>query len=74
MSRDYSAIDFSEVLDKILSTAVGFSHRYNRGVIWTTAGDYEAMSLVTFYYGVDALKAFVIEKILTLGRSFARSI
>ena len=74
MSRDYSAIDISEVLDKILASAVGFFHRYHRGVIWTTAGDHEAMSLVTFYYGVDALKAFVIEKILTLGRSFARSI
>ena len=73
MSRDYSAIDFSEVLDKILSTAVGFSHKYNRGVIWTTAEDHETMSLVTFYYDVDALKAFLIEKILILGRSFARS-
>ena len=57
MSRDYSAIYFSEVLDKIISSAVGFSHRYNRGVIWTTAGDYETMNLVTFYYVVDALKA-----------------
>ena len=74
LSRDYHAIYFSEVLDKVISSAVGFSHRYNRGVIWTTAGDHETMSLVTFYYGVDALKAFVIEKILTLGRSFARSI
>ena len=58
MSRDYSAIDFSEVLDKILSTAVGFSHKYNRGVIWTTAEDHETMSLVTFYYDVYALKVF----------------
>ena len=58
MSRDYSAIYFSEVLDKIISSAVGFSHRYNRGVIWTTAEDHETMSLVTFYYDVDALKVF----------------
>ena len=42
----------------LLSTAVGFSHRYNRGVIWTTAEDHETMSLVTFYYDVDALKVF----------------
>ena len=49
MLRDYSALYFSEDLDKILSTAVGFSHKYNRGVIQTTAGDHETMSLVTFY-------------------------
>ena len=68
MLRDYSAIYFSEVLDKIISSAFGFSHRYNRGVIWTTAGDYEAMSLVTFYYGVDALKAFLNYRILINSR------
>ena len=49
ISRGNSAIYFSEVLDKVLSSAVGFSHRYNRGVTWTTAGDNEATSLVTFY-------------------------
>ena len=53
--------------------SIGFSHRYERGVIRTTAEDHETMSLVTFYYDVDALKAFLIEKILILGRSFARS-
>ena len=72
MSRDYSAIYFSEVLDKIISSAIGFSHRYNRGVIWTTAGDYETMNLVTFYYGVDALKALNYRILINYREKFCR--
>ena len=57
-----------EVLDKVLSSAVEFSHRYYRGVTWTTEGDDEAMSLVTFYHGVDAFKAFLIYRVLINSR------
>lgn len=62
--RDHNVIQFSEVLDKSPSQAVGFIGfcflLVKRGVIGTSAEDNEALSLVIFCYVFDALKVFFI--------------
>lgn len=48
----------TEVLEIFPFSAVGFSHRQNTSIIGTSAEDNAALSLVIFYYVLDALKVF----------------
>ena len=58
MPRDNDDIYFPQVLDRPLSSAIGFSHRQNRGITGGSAGDIEALSFVIFRYELDTLKGF----------------
>ena len=57
MLRDHNFVYCIEVLDRPPHLALGFSHRYNRGITGTSIRDNEALRLVILFYGLYTLRS-----------------